>query len=392
MKWQPSPALARLGGYAFDELGVQVRQLRDAGVNVIDFGVGDPSYPTPGLVRQAAASALDTFASAGYPSYVGQPEFRAEICKWFNRRFGPSLAPDREVTVTMGSKEAVFHFPMAVLQPGDIVLMPAPGYPPYRTGTYFAGGVPYGYPVLRENGYAPDFDAIPEEIARRTRVLWFNYPNSPTGACASDDTFRKAVDFCRHYEIILASDEAYTELYFGEAPRSALEFGKEGIIVFQSLSKRSAMTGYRIGWACGDENLVQLFRKLKTNIDSGVPNFIQAAAMAALQDEDHVAAARTEYAAKQETMLDAFRQAGLDAHPSQATIYLWQKTPGGMSDVDYAKALLAPQVACAVMPGSWVSEPLPDGTNPGAGYVRWALCPSQSDVEEAGRRIQLISL
>ncbi len=392
MKWQPSPPLARLGGYAFDELGIQVERLRADGVNVIDFGVGDPSYPTPELVRHAATQGLGDFAAAGYPSYIGQPEFRAEICKWFKGRFNVSLAAEREVTVTLGSKEAVFHFPMAVLQPGDIVLMPAPGYPPYRTGTFFAGGEPYGYPVLRENGYAPDFDAIPEEIARRARIFWFNYPNSPTGACASDKTFREAVEFCRKYEIILASDEAYTELYFDKPPRSALEFGKDGIVVFQSLSKRSAMTGYRIGWACGDEELVQLIRKLKTNIDSGAPNFIQAAALAALQDEAHVIAARAEYAAKQESLLAAFRKAGLDAYPSEATIYLWQKAPEGVTDVDYAKALLDPKVACAVMPGSWVSQPLPDGTNPGAGYVRWALCPSRADVEEAGRRIQFLSL
>jgi LL-diaminopimelate aminotransferase len=391
MKWQPSPPLARLGGYAFDELGIQVDRLRADGVNVLDFGVGDPSYPTPQLVRQAAAQGLDNYASAGYPSYVGQVEFRSEICRWFNDRFSVALATDSEVTVTLGSKEAVFHFPMAVLQPGDIVLMPAPGYPPYRTGTLFAGGEPYGYPVLRENGYAPDFDAIPEDIARRARIFWFNYPNSPTGACATDETFERAVEFCRRYEIILASDEAYTELYFGEPPRSALEFGKEGIVVFQSLSKRSAMTGYRIGWACGDADIVHLIRKLKTNIDSGAPNFIQAAALAALTDENHVAAARADYAAKQKTLLSAFRQAGLDAHPSEATIYLWQKAPDRVSDVEYAKALLDPRVACAVMPGSWVSEPLPDGSNPGAGYVRWALCPSLADVEEAGRRLQFLS-
>lgn len=388
MKWQPSPPLARLGGYAFDELGIQVARLREAGVNVIDFGVGDPSYPTPEVVRRAAAQGLSDFAATGYPSYVGQPRFREVICEWFKGRFDVSLAPDREVTVTLGSKEAVFHFPMAVLQPGDIVLMPSPGYPPYRTGTFFAGGEPYGYPVLRENGYAPDLDAIPEEIARRARIFWFNYPNSPTGACASDETFRRCVEFCSRYDIILASDEAYTELYFDRPPRSALEFGREGIVVFQSLSKRSAMTGYRIGWACGDEELVQLIRKLKTNIDSGAPDFIQAAALAALQDEDHVAAARAEYSAKQRTLLAAFQRAGLDAHPSQATIYLWQKAPAGLTDVAYAKALLDPEVACAVMPGSWVSEPLADGSNPGAGYVRWALCPSLTDVEEAGRRVQ----
>jgi LL-diaminopimelate aminotransferase len=392
MKVFESPALASLGGYAFDELDRLVASLRDTGVKVIDFGVGDPSYPAPPLVRQAVSEGLDEFATSGYPSYVGHPRFRSAISGWFERRFGVPLDPTTEVAVSLGSKEAVFHFPLAVLQPGDIVLVPTPGYPPYRSGTVFAGGEVYGYPLVRDNGYAPDLAAIPEAVARRARILWFNYPNSPTGACASDQVFEETVAFCRRHDIILAADEAYTELYFGEPPRSALEFSREGVIVFQSLSKRSAMTGYRIGWVCGDPHLVGLFKKLKTNIDSGAPNFVQAGAIAALQDEAHVAEARTEYRRKQDILLDAFASNGLDATASAATIYVWQLAPRGMSDVDYARALLAPEVACAVMPGSWISAAAADGTNPGAGYVRWALCPSVQEVEEAARRLSNLQL
>jgi LL-diaminopimelate aminotransferase len=393
MAFSPSPPLARLGGYAFDELDSLVARLEAEGVRVIDFGVGDPRTPTPAAIRRAAQEGLDTYATAGYPSYVGNPALLREVTRWNQERFGVSLDPAREITVTLGSKEAVFHFPMAVLQPGEIVLVPTPGYPPYRTGTAFAGGEVYNYPLSPENGFLPDLEAIPAEVVARARILWLNYPNSPTGAVAPDAFFEAAVEFCRRNGIILASDEAYTEIYFGgKPPRSVLEFGREGVVVFQSLSKRSAMTGYRVGWACGDEQIIRLIRKLKTNIDSGSPNFVQAAAIAALRDESHVQQARDEYGRKQRILLDAFARLGLDASPSAATIYLWQRAPKGLSDVEYAKALLAPEVACAVMPGSWLAQPAADGTNPGEGYVRWALCPLEEEVAEAAERLSRLSL
>jgi LL-diaminopimelate aminotransferase len=384
----PSLPLAALGGYAFDELDKQVATLRNDGIFVVDFGVGDPTCPTPQVVRDAVREGLDRFACSGYPSYIGNQEFRTAISDWTARRFGVRLDADREVTVNLGSKESVFHFPMAILQPGDIVLAPSPGYPPYRTGTRFAGGEVHSYPLDETNGFLPRFDALPKDVLKRARILWVNYPNSPTGLVPGDDFYRETVDFCRQNEIILASDEAYTELYFGtRPPRSFLEFGRAGIIVFQSLSKRSAMTGYRVGWVCGDEQLVTLVKKLKTNIDSGSPNFIQAAGIAALQDEEHVAISRRDYAEKQTVLVDGLRRAGLTANPSEATIYLWQKAPEGMSDVEYARRLLDPDIACAVMPGSWLATPLEDGRNPGEGYVRWALCPDVADIRLAADRL-----
>ena len=387
MTFQPSDRVSRLGGYAFDEIGSQVASLREQGVQVIDFGVGDPSYPTPEFIRQAAREGLDRHAAAGYPSYVGSIGFRREIATWMKTRFQVELSPEREIVVNLGSKESIFHFPEAVLNPGDMVIAPSPGYPPYHTGTAFAEGTTWFYPLTEKNGFLPDFAAIPPEVRRKAKICWLNYPNSPTGRTPPDSFYREALAFCRKHEIILASDEAYTEIYFDRQPRSFLEFGREGVVVFQSLSKRSAMTGYRIGWMCGDEGIVGLMKKLKTNIDSGAPNFVQDAAVAALRDERHVATARAEYRAKAEVLLEAFEKAGLEARMPEATIYIWQRAPRGMTDLEFAQRLLDPAIACAVVPGSGLSPNLADGSNPSEGYVRWALCPSMDRVQEAAGRL-----
>jgi len=387
MPFVPSKRLSLLGGYAFDEIDKRVAELRRQGIKVIDFGVGDPAYPTPEFIRRVAADGLDRHASAGYPSYVGSMHLREEIARWMQRRFAVDLDPADEIMVTVGSKEAVFHFPEAVLNPGDVALVPSPGYPPYKTGATFAEGRTYYYPLAARTGFLPDFKTIPQEIVERAKILWVNYPNSPTGRTPPDSFYEETVSFARENDIVLASDEAYTEIYFTSPPRSFLEFGREGVVVFQSLSKRSAMTGYRIGWMCGDKTLVTLMKKLKTNIDSGAPDFVQDAAAAALNDEVHVEAARSEYRAKMELLMDAFSTAGLSAQPPDAAIYIWQKVPEGMTDLAFARRLLSPSLACAVVPGSWLATPLEDGSNPGADYVRWALCPPIEEVEEAARRI-----
>jgi len=389
MEIKASSRLSGLAGYAFAEIDRKVAELKAAGVQVIDFGVGDPTYPTPLRIRAAAARGLDLHAAAGYPSYVGSRRFREAVSAWMNRRFGVVVDPETEIQSTIGAKEAVFHFPQAFLDPGDVVLIPSPGYPPYRTGTIFAGGTPWFMPLVQENGFLPDFERIPREVVARARIMWLNYPNSPTGRTAPAEFLARAVEFCRGNGIILASDEAYTELYYGDRPCSMLEFGKEGVVVFQSMSKRSAMTGYRIGWVCGDAGVIHWMKKLKTNIDSGVPDFVQDAAVEALSDEGHVDEARAEYKAKRDVLTGAFASAGLDARPPEATIYLWQKAPAGMTDIEYARSLLEPGVACAVVPGSWISMPVEGGFNPGAGFVRWALCPPMELVVEAARRISL---
>jgi LL-diaminopimelate aminotransferase len=392
MKIEPSKRLQGIGSYAFAEVDKKVEELKAKGITPIDFGVGDPSAPTPPLVRQAAASGLERRKSSGYPSYIGDREFREAIAQWVQRRYGLTVDPQAEISSTIGSKEAVFNFHEGVLNPGDVVLCPSPGYPPYTRGTLFSEGVPYQVPIRKENGFLVDFAGIPEEIARKAKLLWLNYPNSPSGATADETFYREALEFARRYQLIVASDEAYSEIYFGAAPLSILNVQKEGVLVFNSLSKRSAMTGYRIGWVMGDRDLVAVFRKVKTNIDSGTPTFIQDAGVAALSDESHVEAFREEYRRKRDILCSALIAAGLQDCTPQATLYVWQKVPQGMSSLDFATALLDESIAIVTTPGNWIAEPTTEGENPGEGYVRFALVPSIQDTRLAAERIRALRL
>lgn len=386
MKTKLSQRLSELTGYAFAEVDRKVAELKGRGVDVIDFGVGDPTEPTPEIIRAALKRGVDAHASGGYPSYIGSREFRGTVAAWTKRRFGAELDPETEISATIGSKEAVFNFPEAVIDPGDVVLVPNPGYPPYARGTRFAEGQVHFLNLLPENGFLPDLDAVPPDVLRRAKLLWINYPNNPTGACAPRGFFEKAVAFGRKHGIIVASDEAYTENFYGAPPPSILEFGREGVIAFQSLSKRSCMTGYRVGWVAGDREIVGAFKKLKTNVDSGTPLFIQDAAVAALGDESHVEELRGLYRKKRDLIVDAFVAAGLPECRPEATLYIWQRVPEGETSASFAERLLGPAIAIVVTPGSMVSERAPAG-NPGEGYVRLALVPTLNQCEEVARRL-----
>ena len=279
---QLSKRIAELPNYPFAKLEKIIADLKKTGVKPIDFGVGDPADPTPDFIRAAAQKSIDTHAASGYPSYIGSQNFREAIVGWFEKRFGVQLNSETEITSSIGSKEAIFHFPLAFIDSNDVVLIPTPGYPPFARGCEFAGGKPYFLPLSKENDFLIDFAKIPAEVARRAKILWLNYPNSPTGAIATDEFFKAAVAFCQQNEIILASDLAYSEIYFGAKPKSILEFTRKNVVEFHSFSKRSRMTGYRIGFVAGDAEIIEAFKKVKTNIDSGTPNFLQDAAITAL--------------------------------------------------------------------------------------------------------------
>lgn len=383
-----SKRLGALRAYAFAEIDRKVEDLRRRGVSATDFGVGDPTTPTPRLVREACRRAVDRHASAGYPSYAGSEAFRAAAAAWMKRRFGVSLDPATEICATLGSKEAVFHAHEAFVNPGDAVLCPSPGYPPSYRGTLFAEGRPVLYPLRESERFRVPLGTFRKGQAARARFLWICYPNNPTGAVAPAAHLRRIVEACRGRGVTLFSDEAYTEMYFTkDPPHSALEFGREGVLAFHSLSKRSAMTGYRVGFVAGDAHLVAALKKLKTNIDSGVPNFIQDAAIAAWSDERHVRAMRRETRARRDALVASLERAGLPRCIPDGTLYLWQRLPKGIDDVRFAARLLDPDISVAVTPGSAIAEPLPDGSNPGAGYVRFALVPSLADTRSAGRRI-----
>ena len=388
MEIVPSRRVQSIGEYAFAEVDRQVERLRADGVEPIDFGVGDPTIPPPQLVRDAVREGVERHKTAGYPSYIGMPRYRQAIARWTESRFGVELDPEREITSTIGAKEAVFNFAEAFVNPGDVVIVPTPGYPPYTRGTLFAEGEVHYVPLLPENEYLIDLDAVPGAVADAAKLMWINYPNSPSGAVAPRGFLEAVVEFARKHEIILASDEAYSEIYYtDEPPLSILQIAREGVVAFQSLSKRSAMTGYRVGWVAGDERIVSAFKKVKTNIDSGTPNFVQEAAIAALGDEEHVRAGRADYARKRDILADALVASGLQDCRPAATIYLWQRVPEGYLGVDFATRLLDPAIAVVTTPGAWISQPTESGLNPGERFVRFALVPSVDDTLRAAERI-----
>jgi len=388
-----SKRVQSIGAYAFAEVDREVAKLKAQGIKPIDFGVGDPTTPTPEIVRKATKKGVDARKSSGYPSYVGAPEYRQAVADWTKQRFGVALDPATEICSTLGSKEAVFNFHEGFVNPGDAVIIPTPGYPPYSRGTLFAEGQVYYVPILPESKFLPDLAKIPVEIRRKAKILWINYPNSPSGATAPLSFLKDVVKFGQDNDIIIASDEAYSEMYFGEPPHSALEASKEGVVAIHSLSKRSAMTCYRVGWVAGDKRIVDIFKKVKTNIDSGTATFIQDGAIAALADETHVAAMREEYRQKRDILVEALTSIGLPDCTPEATIYMWQRVPKGMTSVEFSTRLLAPDVAIVTTPGSWLSEFLvAGGLNPGEGFVRFALVPSIADTKLAAKKLKNLKI
>jgi LL-diaminopimelate aminotransferase len=391
MRIEPSDRVKNIGSYAFADVDNEVAKLKKLGIALIDFGVGDPKEPTPAIIRNYCKRAIDKRMSAGYPSYIGSLEYRETIAKWMKQRFDVSLDPEREICSTLGAKEGVFNFHEGLINPGDIVIMPNPGYPPYGRGTLFAEGKPYFYPLLIENAFLPDLSKIPAEVRKKAKLMWINYPNNPTGAMISREKLKEIVDFGRDNELIIGSDECYTELYFDKKPISILELTKEGVFAIQSLSKRSAMTTYRVGWLAGDSRIIDIFKKVKTNIDSGTATFVQDAASAALLDEKHVEQFREEYKKKRDILVDALTAIGLDDCSPRAGIYIWQRCPENVSSVEFAKKLLDKEIAIVTTPGAWLSKEV-DGVNQGEGFVRFALVPSVNDCKEAAERIRKLKL
>ena len=381
----------KIGSYAFADVDEIVAQLRKDGVEPIDFGVGDPTVPTPKLVRDACRDGLEKRQSSGYPSYIGCDEYRETAAWWTKNRFGVDLYPEKEIMSTIGSKEAIFNFPETFINPGDYTLALNPGYPAWSRGTHFAEGRTYFLNLLPENGFLPDLSSIPAKILKKSKLFWINYPNNPTTAFPTAEFYEEALDLGERYNIIIASDESYTENYYDEPPISILQLKKDGVCVFQSLSKRSNMTCYRVGWIAGDSRIIDAYKKVKPNIDSGTPTFVQDAAIAALKDEEHVKQLREDYRKKRDLILDAFEKIGLERCEPSGTIYIWQKVPEGHTSVSFAKKLLQKDIAVVTTPGSWISREA-HGVNPGEGFIRLALVPPIEKVKEAAERIKSFEL
>ena len=385
---RPSTFITEMRPYAFAEIDRTRDDLEKKGVDVIDFGVGDPTSPTPEFVRAACKEGIDRRARAGYPSYVGSLEYRQAVADWFKRRFGVALDPSAEITTTIGSKQAIFMLPLAYVDPGDIVLIPDPGYPPYTSGARVRGGECRYLPLREECEFFPALDSVPDDVASRAKLLWINYPNNPTTKIASRDFLREAVDFCSDNDVLLLSDEAYSELYYEEKPSSVLsmEGADEVCLVFNSLSKRSSMTGYRIGFVAGRRELLDPFKKVQTQAHSGAATFIQDAAVAALSDEGHVEGLRTEYREKRDLLLESLKAAGARSAYAEATFYVWARVPEGHDSLGFSKALLK-QAHINTVPGAVLSQE----TDAGNEFIRFALVPSLERTEEACRRIEAMS-
>jgi succinyldiaminopimelate transaminase len=362
-----NPVLTGMGTYPFVRLAQSRARLRAAGVDIIDFGMGEPREETPAFIRQALADAITPVAP--YPSAEGLPELRAAIAAWVGRRFGAELDPDTEVIPTLGSKEAVFA--LAHVFDGDYVAVPTPAYPVYERGAAFAGKQVLELPLREENGWLPDLDGVDWD---RVAVLWLNYPNNPTGARAPLELYERAAQLARRHGFVLASDEAYSELYFaGEPPVSALQVrDRSHVAVFNTLSKRSSMPGYRSGFVAGDPAIVSVLKRYRPNVGVAPLEMVQRAAVAAWGDESHVDAVRERYRAKREALLPALEALGLRSAGGDASFFLWLDA-GPDADALAARWL---EAGVVVAPGSFF------GTA-GNGFLRLALVPSPQDCARA---------
>jgi LL-diaminopimelate aminotransferase len=378
--------IEKLPPYLFAEIDRRVDEARARGADIISFGVGDPDLPTPPHIVDALVEAVRDPATHRYPAYTGMPAFRESIAAWYERRFGVRLDPHEEVQPLVGSKEGIFHLPVAFVDPGDVALVPDPGYPVYETGAILAHGEPVHLPLREENDFKPDLGAIPSRVLERARVLWLNYPSNPTAACVDLDFFAEAVEFCRANEMLLAHDAAYTEITFdGYVAPSVLQVpgATECAVEFHSLSKTYNMTGWRIGWVVGAPQAIEAVKRLKTNIDSGVFDAVQRAGIAALEGPvDFLERTVVTYRRRRDLLCDGLKSMGVVVEPPRGSIYVWVPVPEGHTSESFTTYLLD-EAALVVAPGN--------GYGPtGEGFVRFSLTLADDRLEEGVERLRRI--
>jgi succinyldiaminopimelate transaminase len=376
-----SPVLAAQAVYPFVRIEEAKRRKAAEGVRIFDFGMGDPREPTDPLIKRALGEALDE--ATGYPTAVGLPEYRDAVAAWIGRRFGVSVDPASELIPTYGSKEAIFLFAQVVLDAGsgkDVVLVPEPGYPVYERGALFAGADVQTFPLVPDNGFLPDLDAIDDDTWSRTALIWVCYPNNPTGAVAPLAFYERLAELAREHDVLVCSDEAYTELWFDEPPASALQVAdRSNVVVFNTLSKRSSMTGYRCGFVAAPSEVIESLRKFRPNVGTAPQVFVQRAGVAAWGDEEHVERNRALYARKRQLFVDVFARRGVALAGSAATMYLWVEAPEGETSESFADRLLEHGVVVA--PGSYFGPS-------GEGFVRFALVPTEQECAEAATLLE----
>ena len=375
--------LEQIGAYLFADLDRKQDELTARGVDVLNLSVGDPDLPTPAHIIEALMEGATDVRSHRYPPYGGTMEFKTAVAGWYATRFGVTLDPDREVLALIGSKEGLAHLPWATLDPGDVALVPDPGYPVYRSATIMAEGVAHPVPLRAEDGFLPDLDAIPADVLRRAKLLFLNYPNNPTAATATLQFFNEAVAFARRHRLLLAHDNSYSEIaYDGHRPPSILEAdgAKDVAIEFHSLSKTYCMTGWRVGFAVGNAQAVGTLGKIKTNIDSGVFRAVQHAGIAALTGTQTPVADRLRiYQGRRDRVTKALRAIGWQVPDIKATFYVWIPVPDGTSSSAFAATVLE-KTGIVITPGAGYGRQ-------GDGYVRLSMTVPDQRLDEALDRL-----
>ncbi|PZC50462.1 MAG: LL-diaminopimelate aminotransferase [Chloroflexi bacterium] len=373
----------KLQPYLFVEITKKIKQKRSEGVDVITFAIGDPDIPTPPHILGKLVEAAHEPANHRYPESEGLPEFRQAIADWYGGRFGISLDQQTEVLPLIGGKEGIGHMALCFIDPGDIALVPDPGYPVYSVGTMFAGGESYFMPLLEENDWLPDLDSIPEQIAKKAKVMWLNYPNNPTSAVADLDFFEKIVDFAKSYDVAICHDGPYSEVaYDGYKPVSFLQTkgAMDVSVEFHSLSKGYNMTGWRVGMAVGNAEMINALMRVKSNLDSGIPQAIQIAGIEALTgSQDCIAENNAIYKRRRDRLVEALRGIGMQITPPKASLYVWARVPDGYSSADFATMLLE-EKDIVVTPGSGYGEY-------GEGYIRLSLTLPDKQLDKAVDRL-----
>jgi LL-diaminopimelate aminotransferase len=379
-----SKKLQNLPPYLFVEIDKAKRKAKQEGKDIIDLGIGDPDQPTPRHIIEALYQAAQDPSNHRYALDQGMPALRMAIAGWYKRRFSVHLDPDTEILPLIGSKEGIAHFPLAFLNAGDSSLVPDPCYPPYKGGTILAGGKPYLMPLLESGAFLPDLKKIPLNIRRKAKLMFINYPNNPTAATAEKDFYGDVVEFAAKNKIIVLSDLAYSEMaYDGYRPSSFLELdGAKNVgIEFHSLSKTYNMTGWRIGWACGNKRLISALARVKSNIDSGVFCAIQLSGIAALEGpQEHIRNMCSLYQARRNALIDGLNSLGWYVEAPKATFYVWLRIPKNIGSLRFAQLLLE-KANIVVTPGIGFGKY-------GEGFIRLALTVSGERITEAVKRLK----
>ncbi len=381
---QTANRINKLPPYLFVAITKKIAEKRAQGVDVISFGIGDPDMPTPSHIVDSLCEAAHDPANHRYPETDALPELRRAIAEWYQKRFEIKLDPDKEVLPLIGAKEGIGHMSFCLIDPGDTALVPDPGYPVYSIGTLLAGGEPYYLPLKEENDFLIDLESIPNEVADRAKVLWLNYPNNPTSAVAGIDYFERVVKFARKHDLAICHDVAYSEVAFdGYRPPSFLEAkgARDVAIEFHSFSKTYNMTGWRIGMAVGNEKLVNALMRIKSNLDSGIFQAVQRAAIAALTGpQDCIAENNAVYQKRRDRVVETLNKIGLKCRMPKASLYVWARIPEGYTSASYA-AKLIDEVGVVVTPGNGYGQA-------GEGYIRLSLTIPDDRLEEGLARLE----